>query len=256
MNKTIKNNAQREHYISIHDNYNQHYFDSTAMQYRDRFIFDSMFLNLNLNNKDVADLASGGGGNSLALLKRFPNAKMTGFDISPKACAAYMNNVKRPAFEVDLSQKNIEMAGAFDAAILIGGLHHCVNDLETTIINISNILKPGGAFLFCEPNKKYFLEYIRKAWYKFDRYFQADTEEALDYEELLNMSTGLFDPLSVHYFGGPAYFLILNSLISRIPLAAKSKILSPLMYIEQVYETLPWRFCYPAFIAQWRKLGT
>jgi hypothetical protein len=42
-------------------------YDASSMAYRDRFVYDIMFRGLDLNGKDVADLAAGSGHNSLAV---------------------------------------------------------------------------------------------------------------------------------------------------------------------------------------------
>jgi hypothetical protein len=58
----------------------------------------------------------------------------------------------------------------------------------------------------------------------------------------------------VKYFGGPAHFLIYNSLIFRIPLGLKPIIAPPLMFIERLYNKLPGKLLYPNFLARWKKL--
>src|ERR1700737_4489299 len=95
--------SQKEHYESIHEIYESHYYDEQSMAYRERFYYDPLFDELDLNGCAVADLASGSGHNSLAVLRRFPKAIVTGFDISTAACEDYRRNVGRPGIETDLT---------------------------------------------------------------------------------------------------------------------------------------------------------
>lgn len=243
---------QRTHYERIYDAYERHYYDPTAIRYRERFIYSWLFDGLDLNGKTVADLASGSGHNSLAILRRFPGALVTGFDVSPSACRDYTRNTGRPAVLCDLT-KPIETADRFDCALVIGGLHHCVSNLKTTLEYISRLVKPGGTFLLVEPNAACFLELIRKLWYRADRHFQADTERALTHGELTNLTPN-FSPSAVRYFGGPAYFLLCNSLIMRVPLWLKPAIERPLTVLETAYNALPGHKPFPAFMAKWRQL--
>ena len=122
----------------------------------------------------------------------------------------YKEKLGFPSYEVDLT-KNYNSDLKFDAAIVIGGLHHCISDIETTINNIGKLIKKDGYFLMMEPNANYFLEPIRKIWYKNDKYFESDTENALEHDKILNIGKDHFKLVDVQYCGGLAYFLIFNS---------------------------------------------
>jgi len=111
---SIDSTRQKQHYEAIHTNYEDHYYDAQSMAYRERFYYDPLFEGLDLNGCRVADLASGSGHNSVALLKRFPKAVVTGFDISSSACKAYRHNVGRPGIEADLT-KPLDHPDKFDA---------------------------------------------------------------------------------------------------------------------------------------------
>lgn len=243
---------QRAHYEDIHDDYEAHYYDAHAMAYRERYIYAPLADQLGPGRLRVADLASGSGHNSLALRRRFPDIELTGFDISPSACEAYQRNVGRPSVALDLTQP-AALSREFDCAILIGGLHHCVADLPQTIANIAALLKPGGSLFMLEPSSDYFLQAARDFWYRRDRYFDAETEQALNHDDILATGSRHFEAVSVRYFGGPAYFLVLNSLVFRLPHAIKAGIAAPLMLAERVYNALPGRLWYPAFLAHWRR---
>jgi ubiquinone/menaquinone biosynthesis C-methylase UbiE len=245
---------QKAHYEAIHHEYEAHYYDEASMQYRWRYIYGPLFDGLDLNGKRVADLASGSGHNSLALLQRFPEAKIAGFDISDKACEGYRELTGLPAFQIDLT-KGVAPDYRVDAAMIIGGLHHCVADLEGTFRTIAGMLEPGGMLLMCEPNQRYLLEGARKLWYRLDGYFDEHTEEALDHEAIAELASPWFTPQDCQHLGGPAYFLIYNSLVLRVPLGSKNAIAPALFKIEEAFNRLPGRRVYPYFVARWKRNG-
>lgn len=245
--------VQQEHYHRIHDEYQQHYFDPTSMAYREKFFFDPMLKGLDLNGKLVADLACGGGANSLAIRKRFPTAQMVGFDVSEKACEDYRSSTHGVAYELDLTSGEYSSNVKFDAAIIIGGLHHCSYNLYSTFMTISKLLKPGGCLLMCEPNSKFLLESVRRAWYRNDSYFEPSTEQALDHNTILSIGNSWFVERDCQYLGGPAYFLVLNSLILRVPLKIKKNVAPILMWFEAIYNKLPGMAPYPFFVARWHR---
>lgn len=243
---------QKELYEEIHDDYEAHYYDGPSRAFRERFMWDVLFRGVDLSGKTVADLACGSGVNTLALLERFPDAQPVGFDISAKACAAYTRNTGFPAHELDLT-KGGDPGVQVDAAMVWGGIHHCVADLEGTFQTIARLVRPGGWLLMSEPNRRYVLESARTLWYRMDPYFDASTEAALDHERIGDLASPWFERHSVDFLGGPAYFLIYNSLILRVPRKAKTAIAPPLFLAERLYNHLPGRFWYPYFLARWRR---
>ncbi len=245
-------NPQRQHYEGVIDAYDAHYYDAWSMRYRDEFIYAPMWGDLDLGGKRVAELASGAGGNSLALMRRFPDVRVEGFDISPTACARYRAATGQPAHEVDLTRAMPEME-PFDAAFVVGGLHHCVTDLPATLANIARLLKPGGLLLMSEPSSRFFLEAVRKLWYRLDSNFQADTEAALDHDRIAALGLDWFAPQDVRYYGGPAFFAVYNSMILRIPLAWKPTISPPLLAAERLWRRLPGTRLHNAFTARWMR---
>lgn len=247
---------QAAHYHKVHDEYAAHYYDAASMRYRHEFFFDVAFEGLSLDGKCVADLACGSGYNSVALLERFPTALVTGFDISERACEDYQAVTGRPAVRLDITAGRYE-GPEFDAALVVGGLHHCVADLPGTLRTLGRMLKPGATLIMIEPNKRCFLEHARRLWYRWDRYFEEGTEGALDPNELLKLAGGMFEAEEkTVYRGGPAYFLILNSLVLRVPLKAKTMLAPPLFAVERAYNRLPGKAFFPYFIAKWRRPAT
>lgn len=243
---------QQAHYEAIHDDYAQHYYDSSSMAFRNRFVYDPMFEGQDLNGKVVADLACGSGHNSLAVLERFPRARVMGFDVSARACAAYRETVGREAVQVDLTA-GADVGHQADVAMVFGGLHHCVSDLEGTFRTIHRLVRPGGLLLMWEPNRQCFLEGLRWLWYRLDRYFESTTEHALSEPGIRRLAAPGFEGLDCRYVGGPAYFLVCNSLVLRVPVGLKRGMASPLFALESAYNRLPGRFWFPTFIARWRR---
>lgn len=244
-------NPQKQHYESIHDAYRE-YYDAESMRYRERFMYGPLLDDLDLDDKDVADLCCGSGATSLYILRRFPRARTCGFDISSRACLEYREKLGQPAFETDLT-RSVPVDRKFDVAIVIGGIHHCVADLPATLRNIANLLKPGGLLLMKEPSDEGLFAGMRRVWYRFDHYFQADTERALVHRELLAMAARDFSLVDVRHLGGPGYFLVFNSMILRLPRAVKKALASPLLALDALYNRLPGRFFYPYFVARWRR---
>jgi SAM-dependent methyltransferase len=246
-------NAQAKHYDEIIDDYDRHYYDPYSLRYRERFILRPLFQDVDLSGKRVADLASGSGETSLFLAQSFERIQLTGFDISPDACSRYREKVGRPAHEIDLTSDHYE-GPRFDAAVIMGGLHHCVADLSRTLHTISTMIEPGGTLLLFEPNREYVLEPVRQFWYRRDRYFDAANEAALSHDALLKAGDGAFVCDRLTYFGGPAFFLVYNSLIFRLTPSLKARVSPALLAAEALYNQLPTRWMFASFLAKWTRI--
>ncbi len=246
-------NPQEKLFIKIHDDYSSHYFDKISIIYREKFLYNLLFDGENLNNKDVAEIACGSGFNSLYIKNRFPLVKITGYDISTPACQDYKKIVGSEAYVWDLTKERIN-SKKYDYVIVIGGLHHCIENLDITLKNINSMLKENGILIMFEPNKNYFLDLARKLWYKLDKYFDYETEDSLDHKKLINSQKKYFSLKKIDFLGGPAYFLIYNSLIFRFPLFLKKSISPFLFFIEKIYNKFPFELMFPAFVAKWKKL--
>lgn len=247
-------NPQEEHYARIHDDYVSHYFDPTALTFRRRFILKRLFDGVDLNRKKVAELACSVGHNSVLVRELFPTANIEGFDISESACSEYQRLVDAPAHIVDLTRP-ISLSPSFDAAFVIGGLHHCANFLPQTFQNIATMLKPGGLFFWYEPNADFCLQTVRDFWYRRDAYFDEMSERALTVAELEAKAKPYFDSERQFYLGGPAYFLILNSLVLRLPLGAKRSIAQLLFPVEALWDRLEASSVHPVIAGVWRRTG-
>jgi len=250
----MSSTRQAEHYDRIISSYDEHYYDADSLAYRREFILEPLLSGLDLRGQRVADLACGSGQTSLFLMERFPGVKPEGFDISAEACRRYGEATGRPGLEFDLT-RGPTPAEPFDAAIIVGGLHHCVANLPGALATVAQMLKPGGSFLMFEPNADYVLQFARRIWYRADSYFDADTEAALSHQALLTAAGHDFTCQSVRYFGGPAFFLIYNSLVLRLPHRLKHALAPALMTIERGYNRIPGRWAHASFTARWLRAG-
>jgi SAM-dependent methyltransferase len=248
--QTEAGQRQADHYDRILSDYDRHYYDEQSQAYREEFILNPLLDGCDLNGCHVADLASGSGHTSIALMKRFPGIMTTGFDISPAACEKYRLEVGRPCFKTDLTNGFAD-SEVFDAAIIMGGLHHCSTNLPATLATVAQMIRPGGHFFMFEPNREYFLQWARRIWYGMDKYFDADTEDGLSHSSLLQQAEERFKCEKVTYFGGPAFFLVYNSLVFRVPQGLKRRLTPPLMLAERLYGKLPGRLPFTSFTAHW-----
>lgn len=246
---------QKTHYETIHDEYEAHYFDAESMAFREEFVYRVMFAGLDLNNKDVMEVACGSGHNSRWVVENFPQARICGIDISEKACAAYRTLVGSEARVFDLTSGE-DFGRTFDVVFVFGGLHHCVSNLPGAFRTLAQMVRPGGLLLMTEPNSRYLLNSVRKLWYRLDSSFEEETESALDHNALSAMATDYFQPIESRYIGGPAYFLICNSMVFRVPQRMKRHLVPILFPLERACNRLPGKLLFPVFIACWRRLDS
>jgi SAM-dependent methyltransferase len=245
--------SQAEHYNAIIEEYDRHYYDETSMAWRRRFAYPPLFRGLDLNDRSVAELACGSGHNTLELLRLFPRAKPIGLDVSPRACEAYAHKTGCQSFVVDLSNRDAQLPAQVETAFIVGGLHHCVNDLPAALENLARLVQPGGLLLMLEPSSRFFLNGLRTFWYRKDKWFREEEEAPLDHDEVLALARPAFELHSVSYHGGLAYFFVANSLVMRVPLGMKRALTPPLFAMETAYAFVPWQRAFPFFVAHWRR---
>ena len=224
---------QESHYNDIAKEYADHYADVTAKNYRDLFIYNRMFGGIQLENMDVLDAMCGMGTTSQYLVNK--KAKVTGIDISEELLKISKKNVPAAQYVkgsvLDMPFENEQ----FDIVSIVGGLHHLHPKMNEGINEILRVLKPNGLLICMEPPKESFLDRLRQAWYKMDDYFE-DNEESINLTEIQNEFSNSLDVAYRYYGGGPAYFLICNSLITRVPLWFKKVIAQPLFLIDRFVE--------------------
>jgi len=254
MKNTNQGEKQKRHYEAIHSEYVFHYFDEYSLKYREKVIFPILLDGIDFNGLNLADLASGSGFNSVAIKKSYPRVILSGFDISKLAVAEYIKVVKSEAYKCDLLKINSLPKNKFDIAIIVGGIHHLTANLPVVIKNIHQSLRPGGMLLIFEPTKDFFLNGIREFWYRLDRYFDQENESALSHDKLAFLARDFFKIDRVSYGGSIGYFLVLNSLVFRIPKLIKNLYSPFLIYIDQLASKFSGKKISPFYIARWVKI--
>jgi SAM-dependent methyltransferase len=245
--------TQKELFEANHERYTAGATDPSAEIYKDEFIH-SVLLPEVAGAKSLIEIASGVGQAAGWLKARTPELEIAGCDISEVAAQEFIERHNRPCWVWDMT-KRIEPEQTFDVVLVMGGIHHLIADLPTAFDNIRRLLKPGGRLVMSEPNADFMLEPFRRLWYRLDRTnFDAANEHALSHDRLLRDCGSGFDLRMVKYIGGPAYFLLLQGWILRLPPNGKKAISKPLMALERLYHRLPGKFPFSTFIASWERV--
>lgn len=221
---------QLETFNKLADTYASHYEDRYSQLYRNHFLYDPLFRAFDHRGRHLLEAMCGPGSATGYLLER--GAKVTGLDISSDFTRLF--GQRWPTCQaICASARSIPVAdGSFDGVVIIGGLHHTHPDLDEVVAEIHRVLKPGGSFFFIEPHAGSYLDHLRALWYRFDPLFAAN-EAAIDLHELETKHSHRFTPVHTSYAGGLAYFLVLQSMIFRVPYWLKAVYSSPLMSLER-----------------------
>ncbi len=130
----------------------------------------------------VLDLGCGTGGTSVALLKEFPLARVTGVDSSQDMLDVASGKVKQTTWRVDFLCQDIKHPlpqgegrgeGGFDAILSAFSLHYLNEEEKKEVFGrCLAALKPGGIFIDAEavlsPSEKVYSSYQEK-WKEFQR---------------------------------------------------------------------------------------
>jgi SAM-dependent methyltransferase len=242
---------QREYYNRLLDRYEAHYDDPTSQTYRRRYIFEPMFDGVDFKRRHVLEAMCGSGPTTAYLLER--GATVTGLDVSDSAVQSFVNRwpdcsgIRASIFDSGLP------ADSYDMVIVQAGLHHLHPRLEDAIEEIYRILKPGGYFCFSEPHAGSLYDGARNLWYRFDRSIFAENEASVDVEAMKQKNAHRFDYQVERYLGNVAYFLVAQSMVLRIPVAAK-KYYAPLAFLlESLLSPLMARRTAPLVACRWQK---
>jgi len=242
---------QREHYNRIAAAYQAQYGDPDGVKYREKFLYEPLFAALDLEGKRVLEALSGSGHVTGYLLAQ-KGAVVTGLDISEEAIAGFQQRWKNCEAICAPITNSGSPAETFDAVVVVMGLHHLQPNLSEAMREIHRLLRTGGTLCFVEPHQESGFNGLRSLWYRRDSLF-ADNEQSLDIAALKKEFAELFDFKVEKYVGGPAYLLVLNSMIFRVPLWLK-RVYSPAMI---GVERLMSRFHSPRFslavVCQWQK---
>lgn len=246
---------QKNLWENIYTNYKYHYFDYWSNKYKQRFIFNEILSFTNFNNKNVLEICCGSGENALFFLGKSVNCKIYGIDISKNAVDDFKSCVGADAYEFDIQNEISSLDNCFDIIYVLGGMHHCTKNINGVLSNIHRMLKPNGLFIMHEPNSSFFLEPIRRLWYSKDPLFDNDSENALNHDDLIKIGSSYgFEISSLKYIGGPGFFIILQSMVLRIPKIIKY-VISPFFYFMEIiwnFQNLP--LLNNTFLSCWRKV--
>ena len=143
-------------------------------------------------------------------------------------------------------------AESFDAAVVVGGLHHLQPNVAQGIDEIHRLLRPGGWFCFLEPHTGSLPDWFRRQWYKRDMRF-ARNEAAVDLESLKARYADRFDFVKELYCGNLGFLLVYNSMIFAVPLRLKPLYTPMLLRLESAINRLQGRRLACIVICQWRK---
>jgi SAM-dependent methyltransferase len=243
--------TQRQHYNRIAADYEAQYGDPDGLTYRQRFLYEPMLAELDLEGRSVLEALSGSGHATDYLLTN-KKALVTGLDISEEAIESFKRRwpqcqaVCAPITESGLPDES------FDCIVVVMGLHHLHPNLSEALHEIHRLLRKGGFFCFTEPHRESAFSSLRALWYRHDSLF-AENEEALDIEALKHEFESLFEFRMEQHVGSVAYLLVLNSMIFRVPLWLK-RIYSPaLMRLEKMLSGFHSRTLSLGVICQWEK---
>jgi SAM-dependent methyltransferase len=243
---------QKELFEAIHEKYASATTDRYAEAYKEEFIYRPILAEL-AGARSLMELASGVGSASGWMRDHHPALQISGCDISESACHDFAARHGRPCYLWDLT-KAVDVAQTYDAVLVMGGIHHLVADLPMAFDNIARMLNPGGKLIMAEPNADFVLEPLRKLWYRVDTSnFDADNEHALSHTRLVSQHAAAFVPGSLRYIGGPAYFLLLQNWVLRMPGGAKKWLAPAAMSMERLWHRLPGKLPFATFIAVWQK---
>jgi SAM-dependent methyltransferase len=244
--------TQRDHYRRILEEYELHYDDEFAQAYRRRFMYEVMLAGVDLSDTSVLEPMCGSGQATAFLLSR--GAQVTGLDISEVAlrsfrqrwptCNAVCSSILRPPLR----------PGSFDVVVVIGGLHHVHPHIDQTVTAIHELLQSRGVLCFAEPHTGSILDAARRVWYQHDHRVFAEGEAAVDLEALKARHATQFRFEREVYFGNLAYFLVLNSMVLRIPAQWKSVYAPWCMQVEAFLSRFQTRRLSAGVLCVWRKI--
>ena len=250
-------NKQISHYNRIIESYDETYFDDLSVRYREEFFFKPLFSSISLAGKSLLEIGCGSGLNIKYLSEKYPDLTLYGCDISNTAILRFQkNNPGHSCFVADITGQDFGFRISVDICLGIGILHHCVRNLRKAFENIYDILSPDGVLMLIEPNGSGWINFIRNLWYRYDKkYFDSENEKAFGVDEVLNIAMDLFSVETIKYFGGPAYFLVLNSLIFRCTKSLKSLLFPALMFSERRMNYFSGKHISPLYTLRLKKKG-
>lgn len=244
--------SQKQLFEAIHERYRDATTDQYAEAYKEEFVYGPILEHLE-GARSMMEIASGVGTASGWMHAKMPELQISGCDISEVAASDFEALHGRPCYVWDLTTP-IEPKETYDVVLVMGGIHHLVANLSQAFENIDRLLNPGGKLIMMEPNAEFLLEPLRRLWYRLDKqHFDAENEHALSHSKLVSGYAHSLFPSSLSYVGGPAYFLLLQNWVLRLPSGTKKWLAPAFMVIERLYHKLPGRYPFATFTACWTK---
>ena len=242
--------VQREHYEAIAAEYEAHYSDPSSQAYRTRFINGPMFDGIELRGKRVLDAMCGGGQATSYLHTQ--GCELVGLDLSPSQIEAYKKRWPNCEAHCASILKSGLPANSFDVVVITGGLHHIHPHLYAAVDEIHRVLKPGGYFCFMEPHAESLPDIARKIWYRHDGLF-AENEASVDVTDLQRRYGDRFIFEKTEFGGNLAFLLVFNSMVFRVPVAAKPYYSPLLLRAEAAIKKLQSKRTSCMVVARWQK---
>jgi ubiquinone/menaquinone biosynthesis C-methylase UbiE len=228
-----------------------HYSDKYTEQYRRDFVYNPMTEGIDLKGKKVLEALCGSGQATPFFLEK--GAQITGLDISEKLIESFRN--KFPQCEAICSSvfDNNIPDSSYDVVSIIAGLHHLHPRVDECVEEVYRILKPGGYFIFMEPQSGSLPDIFRKIWYRIDRSYFEENEGSVDIDHLKKRFSGRFKFNRIRHTGFLAFLLVYNSYVFRMPLGWK-KYYSPfLLKLDKMVEPLQGKLGSCIAVCQWQK---
>lgn len=227
--------AQADRFNAQAATYSDHHGNPLAQQYRDEFIRAHAFRN-GLDGLDVLDAMCGSGEETGFLIAN--GANVQGVDISSAFAARYADRWGRPCATASITETGFPDE-SFDLVYVCGGLHHIRPLLSEAIDEIHRVLRPGGHFVFVEPNHDSWSDRLRRIWYRLDKRF-GDDEAAVSVDDDLRPIFGdRFEEEVVRQGGNVAYILLAQSFIVRTPEAVRRRLVPALTWFERTVHGTP-----------------
>ena len=242
--------AQGAHYDEIGSAYEQHYDDPWSRRYREMFIERRLLDGVPLGGRRVLEAMCGSGAATAALLAG--GARVAGLDISTQQVTAFKARWPRASVIRGSMLDTGFASNAFDAVVIVGGLHHLQPHVDRAIGEVHRLLRPGGVFAFCEPHAGSWPDALRRLWYRRDPLFEPN-EAAVDVKPLIEKHRDGFEVVATHYGGGLAYLLVYNSMVFRVPLGLKKYYAGPLLAFESLTARMQGERLSCFVVARWRK---
>jgi 2-polyprenyl-3-methyl-5-hydroxy-6-metoxy-1,4-benzoquinol methylase len=141
-------NIDEESYDKLYKFIDKSFFIQLFQKIKYRTIFPILLLAK--RDKSIIDIGCAKG-NFLRFLKSHGFSNLSGLDIKNCLYEDLLNNVT--FYEKSICTEQFDLNTKFDNVIVQNMLHHVpVDKLETTAVNLSNLLKEGGILFIHEPN--------------------------------------------------------------------------------------------------------